>query len=159
MHARRRRVLVEGSVMALIGQGVVAASCSVANLLSGQPAFHTVELLGRALLSGRGPPGGPIAVLAYSGVHLALFLILGVGVATLIEATECHPRLWLPCVSLTVVGLLSALFLFLYATRSTLEGLSWWSVTAANAAAGVAMAAYACRRHRGLLRRITPPTG
>jgi hypothetical protein len=98
MNADRSKVLWQGLVAGVIGHALVATLMAVTNVLAGRSPFHTAALLGSAWFYGLESPdelviwAGP--VLAYNGLHLILFLALGVVAAWLARLADRGPHLW-----------------------------------------------------------------
>ena len=81
----RRQILEDGFTAGMIGFATTVVVFGVANVLAGQSPIHTAALLGGALFWGDASRavGGVGSALAYSVVHLAVFVIFGIGAAAL----------------------------------------------------------------------------
>ena len=80
-------VLQDGLLSGVAGYALISVYFALSNLVAGLPALHTIEALGEALFGGTNPG----QMIAYNGLHLAVFLVLGVIAALLIREVELHP--------------------------------------------------------------------
>ncbi|MDX1578353.1 MAG: hypothetical protein R3266_07700 [Gemmatimonadota bacterium] len=148
--------LSEGLLVGLVGYATVVVVVAGLDLLSGRALFHTPGLLGRGLVADPGPPGSIAAgaVLAYNGLHLLAFLVIGIGVLQLARLVEVHPVAWFLAYFVCVAG-----FFVVEMTITVIdpegEALSWWAILLATAAAAFAMGIFLNRRHPALWRRIS----
>lgn len=151
MEPERERVLVEGLVAGLIGFAVVAVAVAVANVVQGESPFHTADLLGRALFYGGSDPspGGPAPgpILAYNGLHLAVFLVVGEVAAVLFLEAERHPLLVYPIFFLVLAFMIYTYLLTVAVSDPLGSAFPWWLVGTANVLAAAAMGAYLWRAH------------
>lgn len=144
MSLDRERVVWEGFVAGLIGYAAVALLFGVVNVVQGRSFFHTAALLGSALVGG-GEAGVSVTaapVLAYNGLHLLIFLVLGLVAAWLVLETERHPEIWYLVFFVFLAGFMLNLTLFLLYTAPLPEGLPWGTMVLANLLAAVAMGLY-----------------
>ncbi|HWC06853.1 MAG TPA: hypothetical protein VG799_06355 [Gemmatimonadota bacterium] len=137
-------VWVHGLIAGSIGYGVVVVFYVVLNLLQGRSPFSTPTALGRSLLGTRALTDGvEIApLLVYNGLHLVVFLVLGLAAAWLMLESGRHPKIWY-----LAFVLLLALFFHLVGGVVMLAGpseglVSVWSVVVASAIAALAMGIY-----------------
>jgi hypothetical protein len=142
-----RQALMAGA----IGFAAVAVVFAVGNLVAGRSPFYSAALLGGALFFGVSDPArvslAPAAILAYSALHLAVFIAFGAIAAALARLADRGWQLWFV-----------ALFFFIFVTfhlvaavqglaapmRSVLPDAMVWG---AGLAASVLMAAYLIRAH------------
>ena len=155
MHVDRMRVVREGFVAGLLGAAIVAVFFAVVNVFGGHSPFYTVDHLGRALV-GTPPAGSPGSAagpaLAYNGLHLLVFLLLGFALAWLTAKTEQHPAFWyLAFFGLVAAFIYDFFFLMMLAGRAT-GGLPWAQVAIGSFLAVVGMIGYLLRLHPGLRR-------
>lgn len=153
MSVDRMRVLREGFVAGLVGAVIVALFFGIVNVVGGASPFHTVDQLGRSLV-GEPPVGqagaqaGP--ALAYNGLHLLVFILLGFVLAWITARTEEKPAFWY----LAFFGLIAAFFYdFLFMTivaGPALGGIPWGEVAGASFLAGLGMIVYLLREHPAL---------
>lgn len=148
----------EGTVAGLLGAGGVAFWFLLVDLVSGGP-FATPILLGRTLFSvlGKGIDWSPMRyVIAYTVVHVAAFIAIGIIVATIVEASKRTPTV--------LVGLLLFFVAFevgfygltaLVSGGALLGALAWYQVGAANLVAAGLMGWYLWKRHPELPGRIS----
>lgn len=148
----------EGTFAGAIGAGCVALWFFVIDLIQGHP-LRTPSVLGQVLLFGREHPNlGQVefsAVVAYTAVHLAVFLAFGIGVVALIKwaARESAVRYAVLQVFLVFEVLFYGLLSLV--SETTRELFPFWTVLGANTLAAVAMGLYLWRQHpefRQLLR-------
>ncbi len=144
MNPERSRTLWLGVAAGLTGYAVIAILFALENMMAGRSPFHTAALLGGAMFYGAGDlsavPVGPGPVLAYNGVHLILFLGLGMIAAWLAEFAERGPHLWYVGMTfyfLVAFHLFGAVFVLPAALRDSMIG---WGLLANGVAGSLAMA-------------------
>ena len=146
MRAERMQTNVQGLVAGFIGYVVVAAFFAITNLIAGRSPFFTAAFLGGALFYGVRDPAQtvvwPGAVFAYNGVHLLMFLALGMIASWLAYLSERGPQFW-------YIGAILFLFVVfhLYAFVLLITGgvqtvIPTWTVFVGTVLAGSAMFAY-----------------
>src|SRR3989441_4362019 len=154
---RDHPALARGVVNGLIGAAVVAAWFFVLDVAGGTP-FRTPAALGSALLLGAAGPGEIVVtfglVAVYTVVHVAAFVVAGIGFIALAEQVERVPAMAL-LVLLTAI-LLEGLVLATIGVGAqwVLGTVGWWSVAGANALAVLAMGWQVWRTHPMLQRRL-----
>lgn len=98
MKSKWLATLREGLVAGAIGYAATIVLFAIANVLMGRPVFHTAAVLGAALIYGVRDPMQvvvtPAYVLAYNGVHLIMFLALGIVGAALARLADRGAQLW-----------------------------------------------------------------
>lgn len=154
----RHETVREGLVAGLIGAGAVAAWFLILDGLAGRLLF-TPAALGSVLFHGASSTAGvdvsAVTVLAYTGLHVGAFVVVGLvaaGIAAFAE--DRHAYVLLGAILLVVtfetffVGVLTIVAQWL------LEVIAWWSIAVANLVAGAAMGLYLWRRHPGLARAL-----
>lgn len=133
-----------GLIAGTIGYGVIVVFYLVLNLVQSRNVFFTPNALGRSLLgtsaSGQGVEVAPLLV--YNGLHLVVFLALGLAAAWLLLESGRHPKVWY-----LAFVLLLALFLHLVGVVVVLaapagEAVPAWSVVTASLTAALAMGVY-----------------
>jgi len=149
-----------GIITGIIGALIVAVWFFVIDLFRHQ-AFYTPGALGSAILFGaRSPEEVSISgsvVLAYTVVHVAAFILLGIVTAHIAEQAEQNPPLLIGLVLFFVtlevlsLGLLSAAAAWLFLT------VPWWSLIVANILAAAGMVAYLWHLHPTLHQRVREP--
>ncbi|MEN8145908.1 MAG: hypothetical protein ABFS14_13295 [Gemmatimonadota bacterium] len=156
MKPDRARVLQEGFVAGLIGYAAVVVFFAAVNLLQGRSIFFTAEILGAPLVAGAERiPGtrAEAAVLVYNGVHLLVFLLLGLLAAWLTLQTEKHPVFWYFALYIGMAGFFLSTAFVMVASMSVPD-LPWILALFANLAAGGAMGFYFAKAHPRLWRTI-----
>lgn len=158
MSERARHALREGTIAGSIGYAVVVVFYGLLNVAAGRSVFHSAAALGHALL-GTLPASGAVEpaaapVLVYNGLHLVVFLGLGMALAWLALELERHPKIWY-----LVLGVGMLLFFHLVAglwalTYRISEAVPLWSVPVASALAGLAMGGYLWAVHPRLRREL-----
>lgn len=153
-----RAILQQGFIAGVLGYITVALSSAAMNLLSGHSPFYTVEALARGVFgTGAGPsvPATSIGpVIAYNGLHLLVFLVLGWVAAALISEVELHPRIWYMAFFIFLAG-----FLFTYASMLVLtveltRTFPALQIVVANLLAAGVMGVYLARLHPALAATI-----
>ena len=146
----------ESAITGALGGFSVAAWYLLLDVLAGRP-LATPSLLGQVLLLGRtNPVADPIvwsAVVAYTAVHFAAFLVLGALVTWLVFQADKNS------LALFALFMLAVTFeVFFYGLVTMLShGTSLfpaWTVLGANAVAAAAMGGYLIVRHPALRRRL-----
>jgi hypothetical protein len=98
MKPRHAETVSHGMIAGVIGYLAVVLFFTIANLAMGRSPFYTAALLGEAVFYGLRDPAEvvvwPGAVLAYNGLHLIVFLFLGMIAAWLAYLSERGPEFW-----------------------------------------------------------------
>ena len=93
-----RGTIVQGLLAGLVGFFTVAVVFAVANFAAGRSPWYTASLLGAALFDGAADPAQVSVsagyVLAYSALHLVVFLLFGMLGATLAGLADRGWQLW-----------------------------------------------------------------
>jgi hypothetical protein len=146
MRAERVQANWQGLATGFIGYAAVAMFFAIVNLVAGRSPFFTAAFFGSALFYGVRDPAlvtvSPGPVLAYNGVHLLMFLALGMIASWLAYLSERGPQFW-------YIGTLLFLFVVfhLYGFVLLITGgvqtvIPTWTVFAATVLAGTAMFGY-----------------
>lgn len=110
MKPSSEELLTEGLIAGVIGYASTALVMMAAGALAGRSPFHAAALLGSALFYGIQDPAvvvvWPGPVLAYNGVHLIMFLLLGLVAAWLADMSERGPEFWYIGLSLFILVIL-----------------------------------------------------
>ncbi len=137
-----RGVLATG----VVGFASVVLVFVTADAIAGRSFLYTPALLGGALFYGVTNPAevtiAPAPVLAYTGVHLLVFLILGSLAAGFASIASRYQHVWFLMVNLFILVLTHVSGVVLTLTESLQGVVSAWLVAGATTAAAVAMAAY-----------------
>ncbi len=147
MKPDRARVLSEGLIAGFAGYLVIVLFYGVFNLATGESFFSTAALLGGGLVSSTRAAGEAGAVLAFNGLHLIAFLMIGLVAAWLAMQTERNPGFFVLALFIGLAGLFLSVAAFLSTSAARGTGLPIGSVLAANGLAGGAMGAYLLRAH------------
>lgn len=144
-------ILREGLIAGLVGATAIAVWFFAVDALAGRALF-TPSTLGRAFFSvlGAVPDSeSPIVhVLAYTGVHYAAFIVVGIVAATMVRLAGDEPSVLLGFVMLFVafeVGFYA--FVAVLSQATPLGQLAWWQVMLGNLIAAATMGFYLLRRH------------
>jgi hypothetical protein len=157
MHAQTHSVGREGLVVGLLGGGAVALWWLVVDLLGGRP-LATPNALGQVFIEGDRPTAAtavdPGAIAAFSVLHFAMFVVLGLVLVRLVHLASRHWELrmglWIGIV-LTTAWLVFHTYALAHYTR---YALPWWA-TVGGAVVGVGtMLGIAWSRHPGLRRSL-----
>jgi hypothetical protein len=150
--------VVEGLVTGLIGYVTVVALFALANLVSGEGAFHTPSLLGSALFYGLRDPAelipGPGPIIAYNGVHILVSLLIGLGAAWMVFQTEKNRPLWYAVFFVFLAGFIYSVVVMGVFAAEIVDLVSWPMIVAANLAAGLTAGGYLWWRHSQLWREL-----
>ena len=147
----------ESFIVGLIGATVVAAWFLVIDTVNGRP-FATPSILGQVILFGEDTPVlAPImwpAVAAYSGLHMAAFLLFGAVVTKLVFLADLNGIFRFALMMLFVafeVFFYGVLVMFFQGTSGLFP---LWSILAANTVAAFSMGGYLFGRHPALRRGL-----
>lgn len=155
MEKARAQILQEGLWTGLIGYLTVALVMGLIDVVRGHSFFYTAAVLGGALFGSGGEVAvTPEVVFPYNGVHLLVFLGLGMLLAFLVYEIELHLLIWYFVFFLALGLFFVSLFVVDALGRTGGPGVSWVSVFVANSLAAVAMGWYLRSRHRGLWRAM-----
>jgi hypothetical protein len=143
--------LRNGLIAGLIGYAVTAVYYSIIDVLMGQPPWHTLSNLGNALFVGIVDTPGPL--IAFNGIHLAAFIVVGVIAAFQMEEVELHPVFWyVPFFAALAASIF--MFVLIVMTMGSIAQRGAVAIGAGNFAAAAAMLVYLVSRHGGLVHRI-----
>ena len=152
MKRSTREILQGGLLSGAIGYAVVSLFHALTNALAGRPPWFTLEAMGTALFAGQGP--GPL--IAYNGIHLGLFLLIGLIASLLVEELELHPGLWYVIFFTLVTSFVVACALTVVLT-GTIADVNPTAVAGGNLLAALAMGFFLYRTHprlAGILRTL-----
>ncbi len=155
MDVREHSAIREGTVTGVIGAVVLAVWYFITDTAAGAP-LHTPNVLGRMLFGdGLRPPVGRIdaaAVLGYTVVHFAVFVLIGMGLALLVHLatrdTSLRMGVWIGL--LVAFGVFAGLVYMLGLASG--ERIAPWPVIAGSLLAVLGMAGYLWRGHPRLSR-------
>ena len=143
-------VLREGVVAGVIGAAVIMLWFFALDSLQGQP-LRTPRLLGSALL---GRTDATDAVLAYSVVHVLVFVLFGLVSAALVASADEQPMFLFPLVILYVAFEVFIFAVVLVLARWVFDELAGWAVVVGNLLAATGMLAYYFTAHPRLVRQV-----
>lgn len=154
MDPRNASMLRRGVVAGALGYVTVVAFYVLINVIAGRSVFYTAERLGEVLL--RRPPGtvslstdpGPIFV--YNGLHLIVFLAIGVAASWLLLETAKHPRWWYLILSVAVIVFFHLVGAVMAFAAPMGEILPLWSVAVSSLLAALVVAGYLLASQPGL---------
>jgi hypothetical protein len=153
-----RAVLQQGFIAGVVGYVTVAVSTAVMNVLSGHSPFYTVAALARGVFGSVADPGVPATavgpVIAYNGLHLLVFLVLGWVAAALISEVELHPRIWYLAFFIFLAGFLFTYASMLVLTAELTRTFPALQIAIANLLAAGAIGLYLARLHPALAATI-----
>jgi hypothetical protein len=149
--ARGQRLLREGLVAGVLGYATVVVYFVALNLIQGRSPFYTAALLGSNLFYGLESPAdltitaGP--VIAYNGVHLLGFVVVGGIMAWLAGLAERIPQGWYLVSLLFLLVLAHGFGLPLWFDEPIRNELPLWHVVVATSIAAVVMGLYLLSAH------------
>ena len=163
MRRNWQRFLTEGLIAGFIGFITVIVFVATADLLRGRSPFHTAAMLGSVIFFGLRDPAQlvvwPGPVLAYNGVHLSLFLLLGTFMAWLASLAERRPRMWYFALIIFLIVVPHVVGFPIWFGPAVGTAISVWVVGLATGAAAVAMAAYLWWAHPRIRQKIDAVEG
>ena len=127
-------VLVDGLLSGLVGYALISVYFAMSNIVAGLPALDTIQNLGAALFGGTSPG----LIIAYNGLHLGVFLVLGVVAAVLIHEVELHPAGWYALFFVASAGFIFS-YVFMTVVAGRIAGLDAYSVAVGNLVALLGM--------------------
>jgi hypothetical protein len=145
---RRYPTVFEGVSTGLVGAAAVAFWFLLVDLARGGP-FLTPAVLGSALLLGGSGPAtvvvSPGVITAYTFLHVAVFVVLGLVFAQVVRGERPRPIFWMRVI--VIFGLVEALF---YGTMLLLSAwvvaeMGWLVILVANVLAAVTMGLWLLR--------------
>lgn len=146
----RNPLLVRGALTGLVGAGAVALWFLVLDIVQGRP-FHTPAALGSLVFLGASSPAdvqvGAAVILAYTVLHVGVFVAVGVLLEWAAERLEHAPGMWL--MALLVLITLEGIVLATSASLgdAILGAIGIWAIAVANLLAVAAMGAWLWMRH------------
>lgn len=150
-------VAAHGLVAGLIGYATIALLIGVVDLTLGRSFFFTAAMLGQMLFHGLANPADvvvePGVVLAYNGLHLLTFLVIGMSAAWLAHLAEKGAQLWFPALVLFLFVVAHAYGAVLLMTEELRAAMPAWLVGIPTLVALLAMAAYLLATHPALRRK------
>lgn len=158
MKEERTEILTHGLVAGVLGYAVVVVFYAVWNVLQGRSPFFTAALLGEAAFYGLRDPAeatvwaGP--VLAFNGLHLIVFLIVGMITAWIATQSEHGAQFWYIGLSLFIYGIIHVLALALWLAEPLRGALPVWSALLVTVLALGGMSLYLLHVHPRLRREL-----
>jgi hypothetical protein len=151
MKRERIDLFWQGMIAGLLGYAMIAVTLALWNVLMGRSAFYTAALLGQTLFYGLTDPKllsiWPGPVLAYNGLHLIVFLGLGLFAAWLAEMSERGPHLWYVASTLMLIVVFHLFGAYLFVNEQVRNALSPWAMLLAGFLAMALMTLYLVGRH------------
>jgi hypothetical protein len=151
MTTKWRGIIKQGIVAGLLGFGAGAVVFALVNLGAGRSPLYSAAALGGALFYGVTDPAQVSvtlgAVLAYSALHLAVFITFGVLAAALATLADRGWQIWFVALFFFIFfsfHLVAAVQGLATPMRSVLSGAMVWG---AGLAASLLMAGYLLRVH------------
>lgn len=148
--ARLSKVAREGLTVGLLGAAGVIAWFLVVDLIAGQP-LRTPGILGQAfmnLLADKHVHSTLFYAAAYTPVHIGAFIVVGMVVSWLVEASHEVPNLTAGFLLLFVMFETGVLFILLLLSGfDSLGGIAWYQIGAANLVAVALIGSYLWRKH------------
>jgi len=134
----------------VLGAATVAAWFVVLDVAQGR-LFFTPAALGSALFLGADSPEAAQVTLgliaAFTIVHVAAFVALGLVATAIVRGVRRHPPVILGAVLLFVTMQTFLIGLIAITATWLVDALTWWSIGVANLLAAVVMGGYLWRRH------------
>jgi hypothetical protein len=143
-------VLKQGLIAGSLGYFAITFYYALINIVDGRSPFHTVTVIGQALFH---PENVVAAIIAYNGLHLSVFLLVGLFAAWLVYRVDQEPGVWH-----AALFALIALFLFASCAVAIVAGelahISAGVVLPGNLGAAIVVGSYLGWAHPGLERRV-----
>lgn len=143
----------EGIIAGLLGAGAVALWFLILDILKGKPLI-TPSILGEVILLRNANPSLDVvstrAVIGYTALHLAVFMILGIIVAKLVDLSERYGVWRFALLMLFVVFEVYFYWMVQLGFTATSGLFPLWTVLVANTLAAAVMGWWLYRRHPAL---------
>jgi hypothetical protein len=136
------RVLFDGGIGGFIAYSLISAYFAVLNVAGGKSALHTLQTLSHGVFASSDPG----QMIAFNGIHLLAFLMLGIVAALMVEEIELRPAFWYVVFVIAFVGFMLGYVLLSLATAA-LANLSPITVAFGNLVASVGMGVFLFCRH------------
>lgn len=133
-----------GLVAGALGYAVIVVFYLALNLLQSRNPFFTPNVLGRSLLGTpvQGEGVDVAALLVYNGLHLVVFLALGLAAAWLLLESGRHPKVWYLAFVLLLAVFMHLVGVVVVLAAPAGEAVPAWSVVTASLTAALAMGVY-----------------
>lgn len=143
----------EGMTAGLLGAAAVAVWFFIIDIVRGKPLI-TPSILGDVILLRNASPSLDVvnvrAVIGYTALHLAVFMLLGIAVAKLVSLSERYGIWRFALLMLFVVFEVLFYWLVQLGFTATSGLFPLWSVLGANTLAALVMGWWLYRRHPAL---------
>ena len=154
----KSRIVREGTISGLLGAAAVALWFFIVDIVTGNP-LYTPATLGEALMSILGPIRGESAIqftALYTIFHVIAFVILGIVVAAIMNASDREPSyLALLFLLFVVFEIAFTFYLYLLSMNGRFVEIAWYQIGIANLLASAAMGWYLFRKHPGSVHRMS----
>ncbi len=152
-------------MVGLIAYAAVAIFYTAFDVLAARGAFHTINVLGRAVFRGLRDPGVlllPVpldftAIFWYNALHLVLSLVIGLIVVSLVHDAERNPGHARVVLAVIIAGFVVTVLAVGALTAPMRPVLPWWSIVVANGCATLFAGIWLVRKHPGLWGRLLSP--
>jgi hypothetical protein len=151
---QRVRILVDGALAGVIGAAVIALWYLIFDAARGQPPGSTAALA--ATLFG-GAHVGTALTLGRLAFHFAVFALIGVAGALMLETAEHDESLFPTMMLLTPVFEIFCILILMLIGPSAQVSLPWWKFLIGALMATSAMLAFFLERHPTLGRHLAGP--
>jgi hypothetical protein len=135
-------VLQDGALAGVIGYAIISLYFAALNLLLGVSPWYTLETISHALFG----PGSPGPLIAYNGLHLVVFLMLGIIAAYMVQEVELHPAFWYAIFFIFISAFMFG-YLLLVVLSDALAPLRPATIAVGNGITALAMGGYLLWRH------------
>ena len=153
----RHGTIREGLIAGVLGATGVAVWFLIVDMIAGQP-FFTPRVLGEGVKSVVAPDNvaSPLVIVAlYTVFHYAVFILAGIAVVAMVHASAKQVQL-LAGVMILFVAFEVAFYGYVAMLQlaTSLEGIAWYQVGAANLVAAALMGRYLWMRHPELTQQL-----
>lgn len=158
MDAKRSRLLSQGMITGVIGYATVAVCFGVLNLIAGRHLLHTAAVLGHRLLgtldSGNVVTIEAAPIFVYNGLHLVLFLLVGLIASWVVFKLEKYPQLWYLVLFLALFVFFHTIGVVLAFVEPVTDAVPMWTTLLVSLAAVLMMGGYLWLAHPRLRREV-----
>ena len=142
-------VYLDGFFAGLTGYALISVYFAASNIVAGLPALDTISSLGAALFGGTSVG----QMIAYNGLHLGVFLLLGLFAALLVHEVELHPAIWYVLFFVALAGFIFS-YVFMTVVAKRIASLDAYSVAVGNLVAVIGMGVLLFVRRPGTVQAV-----
>lgn len=144
-------------IAGVIGYATVAVCFGVLNLIAGRHVLYTAAVLGHRLLGtldGNTVTIEAAPIFVYNGLHLVLFLLVGLIASWVVFKVEKYPQLWYLVLFLALFVFFHTIGVVLAFVEPVTDAVPMWTTLLVSLAAVLMMGGYLWLVHPRLRREV-----